>query len=290
MVLSLVLVTIAGLRLLESRMRLIETFRSGIRSEGHRLFLPEEVPIDIGVISIKRFWHGEKRRRDVVDLRVLNPATLSTKIIELDKVCNTPFYIYADFDDRIFIEAPGFIIKSGRFKDMIMLCLEPSSIPEKRVEISADNGVEKAIGIVKIVRNGIELSLTWSFEAPKQKKIVYDEKQGVYRIVEEYSEEPKARGARLEICFQTPDSKTCTTLAKLDKLGTSTSTTLPFKIKETFVLIHKDLIIYTMLAKMIGLNLIPLTPITIGYKPGYIKARLILDMPLARDIVKEVEL
>lgn len=174
---------------------------------------------------------------------MLNPAALSTKIIELDKVCNTPFYIYADFDDRIFIEAPGFIIKSGRFKDMIMLCLEPSSTPERRIEISADNGVEKAVGIVKIGRNGIELSLTWLFNAPSQKKMVYDEKHGVYKVVDEYTSKPRARGSRLEICFQTPDAKKkCISLARSNKPNTHVNNSVQFKIKEKLVFLQKDLL------------------------------------------------
>lgn len=112
----------------------------------------------------------------------------------------------------------------------------------------------------------------------------------MYKVVDEHVEKPKARGARLELCFQTPGLKFCTTLAKLSTPGTSISATLPFKVGETFVFFLRDMLSYTALRRAIRLRAAPSTPIAMGYRPGYITVKLVLDISLARDIVREVEL
>lgn len=289
-ILPIVLGLLYGPLYARSRTRLLEEFRSSIRSDGSRLLLPEEMTIDVGVVSVKRFWRAAGRsRRLVTEFHVLNPTSLSTNAVELDRVCNAPFYVYADFNDNVLVEAPGFVVKSGRFKDIAVLCLEPSNIPEKVVEVSAGEGIERAAGVVRVGRNGIELSLAWGLGIPKQRKVVYDEKQGTYRVVEEYVGKPKARGARLELCFQTPGSKFCTTLVKLSAPGTSAQAALPFKVKEALVPLFKDILSYSTLGKMIESRVTP-GALAIGYKPGYVTAKLVLDMPLAQDVIKEVEL
>lgn len=81
----------------------------------------------------------------------------------------------------------------------------------------------------------------------------------MYRVIEEYVEKPRARGARLEICFQTPGPKTCSTLAKVSAPSMSVSAPLPLKVKETFVFLHKDTLSHDVLNKAVGLNVTPPT-------------------------------
>lgn len=142
-------------------MRSPEVFKSGTRSDGSRLFLPEEVVIKMSIVSIKRFRRATGRGRTyAANLRVLNSTSLSTEVIELDGVCN--FYVCTDFNDNILIEAPGLAVRSGRFKDVVMLCLEPSRMPERVVgvvEVSAGEGVERAVGTVRAGGSSIEPSL-----------------------------------------------------------------------------------------------------------------------------------
>lgn len=275
----------------KSKEHMLNTFKSSVSIDNGRLVLPEEIPIDVGIVRIKGVWRssGKSSYYDS-SVEVLNRTTISVGSIELNKICNSSFYVYVDRDNNTFIEAPGFMIKSGRFKDITVLCLDPSYIPEKVVELTVGDALENAQGKVEVSRDGLELFLTWGFRVPIQKKVIHDEKHGVYRVVDEYVSKPKARGSRLDICFQTPDSKKCISLAKSDKLGTPISKTITFKIKENLAFLHKDLLeshTYNLFKNIVATDV---EPIAIGYKPSYITAKLVLDIPLARDIVKEVEL
>lgn len=77
---------------------------------------------------------------------MLNPASSSTEVIEPSRVCGAPFYVYAGPNNNVLVEAPGFVVESRRFKNMVVPRLEPSSMPER------------------VGRGGVELSLRGASE------------------------------------------------------------------------------------------------------------------------------
>lgn len=107
----------------------------------------------------------------------------------------------------------------------------------------------------------------------------------MYRAVEEYTTKPRARGARVELCVQTPSGKHCTILTNTREPNKPVKATFPFEVREK--ILHLGGIDHDVTKGSVKSTL---KYTIVGYKPGYITAKVILDIPMGRDIETEIPL
>lgn len=278
-----------------SETRKVNQFKHEIRVEKDKLVLPEEALVELGTISLKSYYRTYKSGRRSIkewvnEVAVLESKEITTKAIDLDQICAKPFFLLADPDDIIILEAPGFKVSSGRFKDIVVACLNQLYIPERVIELEVGDPNEHAKAKVKLSPKGFETEATWVFKAPTQKKVIYDKKHGVYRIVDEYTTKPQAKRARVEICAQTPTSKLCTPLVKLDVPNKPIQGVIPFKINDKLLVFYTKIMgghYYFRIKNALETHH---KTIIVGYKPNHLTARIILEIPQGKDLVAELPL
>ncbi|MEM1653310.1 MAG: hypothetical protein QW747_08480 [Ignisphaera sp.] len=271
-----------------SREDLVKRFVYGMHIEDKKLFLPAVATIDIGDVYIEGYWVSNGKSSSYHSkVEVANAQQVEASVLDLDTICNSSFYVYVDRGNNVLAIAPGFIIKSGEYRDIVVLCLDKSKIPTKEIELRASKGSELALARVKLGPTGYETSVKWVVEAPADKRLVYDEEKGVYRFVEEYKERPRARGARVEICFKKPRSGSlCREVAVARAPGEEAKGTKSFNIITTIVVFHRKLLqdAYRLFSSAIESQG---QEIVAGYREGFVYAKSVLDIPLARDSIAE---
>ena len=271
-----------------SREDLVKRFVSGMQIKDKKLFLPAVATIDVGDVYIEGYWVSSGRSSSYHSrVEVVDAQQVETSVLDLDTICNSSFYVYVDRGNNVLATAPGFIIKSGEYRDIVVLCLDTSKIPTKEIELRAAKGSELALARVRLGPSGYEASVKWVVEAPADKRLVYDEEKGVYRFVEEYKERPRARGARVEICFKKPRSRSlCREVAVARAPGEEARGTKSFNIVTTIVVFHRKLLqdAYRLFSGAIEVQG---QEIVAGYREGFVTAKTVLDIPLARDSIAE---
>jgi hypothetical protein len=240
---------------------------------------------------------GKTRSRHYrCDARLEFGERVEVQEIELSKLCAEPFYVYVDaLSNDVLLRAPGLRILSEGFKDIYVLCLDSSRIPTKSVELVAGSGNEYAKAVVSIGPSGYKATVSHIFTAPKERRVVYDEKAGLYRVVEEYTQKPRAQEARVEICFETTGLRLkCITIASTQAVNASAEGVYRFTPLTKVVAFHKDLLhssAYKTFKQVLAIEGVQETSkLVAGYAQGWVRAKLVLNIPLAPDIVSEQEL
>lgn len=141
--------------------RRVEKFKQHARIEPGCITLPEEVVVEFGDVVLKGYWTvvGSGRSSRYVyksEVSVVNPEVAKLRFVDLSKLCGKPFFVFANRMKTLIVDAPGLRISSGEFKDMTVVCLEPSSIPEREVEIEAGNHGEHGKAKIKVSSKGFD--------------------------------------------------------------------------------------------------------------------------------------
>lgn len=284
---------------MEEKKRLIGEFKSKTRIEHGKLILPSNLVVETGVLLIQGRWvyrysHQYSSRYYDSKIGIAQSRVLEISELSLSDICNTPFYIYVDKDNEVLVRATGFIIKSGKYKDIVALCIKPETIPAKQVNLEVKEGFETGTGVLTITPSGVRARVLWSHSAPFNERIVYDEKAGVYRAVREYVSKPRARGVRIELCYEKPDGKRCERLVETTSLDKPVEAEINWVVKEELIILHKDILessSFKILTDSISSSFpIPGKTIIAGYHPGHLKAKLILDIPLGVDVIDEKDI
>ena len=186
------------------REKVLRRFVTSLHVIDRELVLPETIPIELGYVSVKCLWKSSGRSRYYsCKFNVSGKEVKEVSKVDVNSICNNPFYIYVNQSNEVLALAPGFRVSAGKYKGIYVLCLDSSKIPSTAIELIAHSNSEKAVGRVEVSTEGYEALVHWAFEAPREKKVVFDDKAGLYRVVEEYRGKPKARSARIELCFLT---------------------------------------------------------------------------------------
>lgn len=272
----------------------LRDFKSSIHIENNILVLPEKAFVEYGTLKITGRWVQTYRGQWYhLELSVENTNLAETRVVNLETLCNQPFYTYVDYDGNTHIVAPGFIIKSGRFEGIIGLCLNQDTIPLRRLELKTGIPLEEAFCVVELSKSCLRATVRWIFRARTMQKVFCDPKTGFHRVVEEHVEKPKAQGVRVEVCYPTSSKqRRCFTLARVSAPNTTTIGEYAWSLTDNFVFIHKKVIgsdLYKVVTSIIKTSSSE-RKVVAGYRPGLLKLRLILDMPMSRDIIQEAEL
>lgn len=285
----------------EARRRLLEFTRSVSVDRGF-ISLPEMAQVERGIVKIKLYMEratGSRSSSRVPRLEVsmVNSLSIETRELKVSDICSYPFYIYVkkigllglrDLDN-IYVVAPGFIIRSGRFKSIIGLCLNPESIPARRLELNLSESYYEGVGVVELSSNSIKASTSWMLETPLTQRVVYDQKTGVYRVETQPLEKSDIRGVRLDICFPSARFTDCKTLSATKSPNTSSSGELSWRVKNKLLVTHERLMTKSLLYEIEQSieSSIRGDTIIAGYTPGEIKVKLVLDKPLKKDLIQE---
>jgi len=274
------------------REKVLRRFVTSLHVIDRELVLPETIPIELGYVSVKCLWKSSGRSRYYsCKFNVSGKEVKEVSKVDVNSICNNPFYIYVNQSNEVLALAPGFRVSAGKYKGIYVLCLDSSKIPSTAIELIAHSNSEKAVGRVEVSTEGYEALVHWAFEAPREKKVVFDDKAGLYRVVEEYRGKPKARSARIELCFLTPRANMeCRRVAVASKPGEESRGFHRYVVKEGIVVFHKDLLsnsAFKVFAKAVEPQY---RSIIAGYCQGCVRAKLVLDIPVGRDVVVEKDI
>jgi hypothetical protein len=302
-VLAVVLVAVT-LAIRESERDRVGRFKSGTSVEGDVLKLPTTLGIELGGVEVRGFWtgsavtvsvgigrppHTTSTRRYVVELSVDPVERVSTSSIELGRLCSGGFYLATKGDGTLLLRAPGFRVVGGEYEGVVGVCLDPSMVPTRTTSLEVAEGVEGARAEVVLDCGGTRGRVTWFFRAQVVRRFTYDREAGVYRVVEEYASKPRARGARLEVCGDTGRGYACVVVAEATKPNEEASGGLTYAFGRRVLVFSRRLLEYGRggeIARELGVGV----PSVLGYSPGSLRARLVLDIPLGTDVVAEAVL
>ena len=113
------------------------------------------------------------------------------------------------------------MVTEGVYKGVVGIFIDPSKAPVKRVVLSVKSTHSgEALGEVTVVGGGFAGKVSWICQAEKVQKIIYDEKRGVYSLLEEPVDKPRARAVRLEVCGKASSGKEfCSEIAVVREPG-----------------------------------------------------------------------
>lgn len=298
-------------------MRLLRMFKSAIRIEGQRLILPGVLMVEQGIVNIMGEWiewidrYATRYRVSRVynaEIAVPNSVKQMINHIDLRELCNQPSLVYIDADNNVLIEAPRLIISSGKFENIGMICLDTSNIPRKKIELSAGDYLETVNGTITLVDEYLEASLKWS-STHLAREAIYDHKRSISTVANGIMVKPTIQGATLEICVGTSQKTSCKPLLKLSKPGKSSIRIALFKASKMPVVFYagepsrthehrgpqsKRAPALEHLEELIK-DLKKLAPrharkTILGYRPGSISFRLILNRLGVPDKTREIVL
>lgn len=112
-----------------------------------------------------------------------------------------------------------------------------------------------------------------------------------YKVIEEYNAKIRTKGVNLELCFQgLKPTRKCFTVIEVSELDKVITNVIEFNLGISMIFIHKNIVgfdLFTFLYNTINTRT---TPIIIGYREGFISAKLILKKSFKKNVVKEVDL
>lgn len=270
-----------------------------VRVDADVLALPERAIVEKGIVRIKHHLESSGRYTTYhTDISLFNSTVVETNALRTLEICSDPFYILierpflARFGEPVnmYLVAPGFIVRSGRFEGIVGLCINPDSIPSRRLEIRLNDPPSEGVGVVELGKSSIKATVAWNIRTPITHKVIYDEKTGVYRVGAQPCDKGDIRGVRVEICFPAVDHYRCITVAKTTTPNTSSTGEVSWKIKNRILLyIHSRLTpedLIRELRKIIEFSEQEGALIA-GYAPREMKAKLVIDRPFRKDLVQE---
>lgn len=263
------------------------------------IVFPEKVLVEIGTMKIKHYALVDAGIHSVfkTDIVVANAITTETRELRLSELCDHPFYVYAERRVHFFIErlgemyvsAPGFVVKSGRFKNIIGLCLNTEAISSRKLELKIVDPLNEGLGIVELDGNSIKAATSWVVKTPLTHKVVYDRETGVYRVEARPLEKTNTRGVMLEACFPTASQHKCIVLSSTKTPNTTSTGGLTWRVKNKLLFVHRIGIATNLFLELQrSLESSKQGDITIaGYTPGEIRVKLVVERSMRRDLVQE---
>jgi len=262
-------------------------FKSNIRIERDRIVLPSILELELGRVILDYYKRGK-----CFELKInINPVKkITTDTIILDELCNSGFY--AASSKSIFqgpwlhINAPGFRVIKEPYSGIVGLCLDPSKIPVKRVELNIKSEYSgEVVGEVMTNNGGFTGKVNWIYRVTRTPKVVFDEKSGVYRVIEDYTSKSRARSVRLEVCGEVDlAKKKCLTIVENYEPNK--------EIYGKTRILEERKIVFTLEGCTTCLKDIEqlISDSLLGYAEGKIKAKLVVDIPMGEDVISEVEI
>jgi len=263
----------------------LDEFKRRVVMVGDNLVLDSELDVEFGRVEVG-YWIRRVGKHSTVNTFVnIEPVyRKTTSVISLSELCSGPFYLFKSGED-FYVAGPGFKIANGKYKGVAVLCLDPSKIQPRQVTLSlGDHESGDAVGEVSITTSGVVGRVKWTYRATTVHIPIYDEKTGLYRIQERPLSKPKARSVRLEICGEAPFTSRCFTLVNCQEPNRECVGDMAGLSKRKIVFVYKQE--PSTIQSVAG----EFRDGLIGYQEGKVKAKLVLDIPLGRDVVNSVEI
>lgn len=256
-ILVLALIAIAKMYTL----RKLSRFASLTRVSGGYLILPERAFVERGVVDFvfREAASGENSSLHV-DSKIIDGEVVETDRLRIEDICREPFYINISKPSYIRIVAPGFIVKSDSFSNVITFCLDNDNIPNRKVELEVRSGNDRALGVVELSKNGFKGWVWWSTT----------DTGGVSR----------RRGARIEVCCSDQYSTNCFTLTKATEPNVTSYGNYNWSLSDKFINLHRGYLTSGAIHRIVEKAVKAKTDrgyILAGYMPGVVKVKLILN-------------
>jgi len=245
--------------------RLMDRLRTTLTITDTVIKLPYSMEVEGGEAEVIGYWIRRGRSSSYYSKCVFKPLSTSQYIdsIHIDNV-SPNFTVLVLPDNSGIIKAPAYRILDPQFKDSILLILNP-----RNLKLSMENTTISVISTNDVAEASIEV----------QDNVM---KGTVRRLFI-----GKAREARLELHGKIKvDKRTLygrKVIAKAKNRSTSFREVLVPQ-EPIVILLHKDATSPMKITKHLGWK----APVLLGFNDGEYKLRLILDIPLRRDIYEEI--
>lgn len=273
---------------------------SPIKVVDNYVLLPENCRVEYGYMRLVTVPYQRVSRTlvsTVGDIKFENSRVVETNKLDLNDICNKPFFAYSDLVGNAYVSAPGFIVKTGAYTDLVGICFNRDAIQEKTVELSVFDLEDSAIARLTIHKGGYRAYLRLDSKTAKR--------------------------ARLELCLASQPGVSivsdCIKIAEVSRSKNDVTSEYSWNQYEKIMLvdrqqvnqylsIHGKLHDVFKIKKIKNVSETTLKPaevvtekrkrkpivqaleniLIIGYEPSMLKARLVLSKPFKKDIVREV--
>jgi len=248
--------------------------------------LNKPVQVELGFLRARGYYS----RGYHVTAEFTSTGSAFVSKIRYEDLCSDAYLLAVDERGIGYLIAPAAKINSRVGRNVIIACLDPSKTPKlsKTLEIAEPQTLVKSE--IKVTDGRYLIKASWTVSGLKQWRVVYDEKKGVHTIISEPDTRSKARNAVVKLCVkpQTPlAGEFCVNALKIEKPGDEAVRELEGLKERKIIIEHLNNINLRKLSEHLGITNYPHIS---GYARESIKAKLILNIPLARDLVREEDL
>lgn len=132
---------------------ILEEFKSRVKIMDNYLILPEHCTVEYGYMRLTTIpYQPVSRSRVSITGNIVfeNSRVIETQKLDLNDLCNHSFFAYSDLASNAYISAPGFIVKSGKYIDIIGICFNQDTIREKTMDLSIYDLEDSAVARLTI--------------------------------------------------------------------------------------------------------------------------------------------
>jgi len=243
----------------------------------------EPVQVEFGVLRARGYY---SRGYHVATEFTVSSSALASKI-RYEDLCSDAYLLAVGKQGIGYLIAPAVKISSRVGRNVVIMCLDPAKTPKlsKSLEITESQALVKSE--VKVADSGYLVRASWLVTGIKQWRIVYDEKKGVHTIVSEPDAGSKIRGVMVKLCVKPRipfAGEFCINFLEIKKPGDEVVRELEGLKERKIIIEHLNNINLRKLTKNLGITNYPHIS---GYAGESIKVKLVLNIPLAKDLVKE---
>ncbi|MEM2021555.1 MAG: hypothetical protein QXP80_04970 [Zestosphaera sp.] len=247
------------------------------------LSFAKPLSVEFGVLSARGYY----ARGYHVETRFSGIKTAVLSNISYNDLCSVSYLLAVDKRGVGYFISPAVRINSDDGKNVLIACLDPLKIPRLGKSVEVVNASSIASSSVNLIDGKYVLKASWSVVGAGSWRVVYDERRRTYTVATGSEERGKVRGFRVDLCVKPPikyGSEICRTAINIEKPVQEVTEVMQGLNTRKVLITHKGLVNLLKIAREVGVEIYPHIS---GYAENTVRVRLVLDIPLAKDIVRE---
>ncbi|MEM0014493.1 MAG: hypothetical protein QXS42_01055 [Zestosphaera sp.] len=277
------LLTLTPFAVRVSNSRAASAVRSSVRFFDDGILLAKPMEVEFGLLKARGYY---SRGYHITTEFFRRSSALVDRITYSD-LCSDTYLLATDSRGVGYLIAPGVRIASREGRNVIIMCMDPSKIPKLSKSIEITESQTSVRSEVELKDGRYVVKASWAVSTPGQWGVLYDEKKGVYTITTTPEVRGRVRGAAVKLCARPQQAlavEICDTVLEVRRPGEEVVRELSNLQERKVVVEHLNLINLSRLAKSVGITTYPHIS---GYANGMVRVKLVLDIPLARNVVRE---
>ncbi|MEO3993681.1 MAG: hypothetical protein QN229_05220 [Desulfurococcaceae archaeon TW002] len=242
------------------------------------LTLAKPLEVEFGILRAHGYYSSGRHPHYKVNTEFSVSSSGLVDKIKYSDLCSNKYFLGVEKKGVGYLVAPAVKIVSHEFSGVVILCLDPSRVPEFSKSIVGEEGIKSEL----FLRNGrYVVKASWVVSTPTQWRVIYDKKKGVYTITTAPEGKSRVGSAAVKLCVT---KEVCNSILELQKPGEEVVKEVESLQERKIIITHLNLINLAEIASSAGVTTYPHIS---GYAEGMIRVKLIHKIPLAKDVIVE---